>query len=47
MLRQGEDVFLDDLSLDQVQAALSVPIELIGGADDLVAACVSTKDRVA
>ena len=47
MLRQGEDVFLDDLSLAQVQAALSVPIQLIGGADDLVAACVSTKDRVA
>ena len=47
MLRQGEDVFLDDLSLAQVQAALSVPIQLIGGADDLVAACVSPKDRVA
>ncbi|MCS5693843.1 TIGR03279 family radical SAM protein [Cyanobium sp. FGCU-6] len=47
MLRQGEDVFLDDLSLAQVQAALPVPIQLVGGADDLVAACVGTTDRVA
>ncbi|MFN9933549.1 MAG: TIGR03279 family radical SAM protein [Cyanobacteriota bacterium] len=47
MLRQGDDVFLDDLSLAQVQAALPVPIQLVGGADDLVAACVGTTDRVA
>jgi len=47
MLRQGEDVFLDDLSLAQVQAALPVPIQLVGGADDLVAACLGTTDDVA
>ncbi|MCS5697434.1 TIGR03279 family radical SAM protein [Cyanobium sp. FGCU-52] len=47
MLRQGEDVFLDDLSLAQVQAALPAPIQLVGGADDLVAACLGTNDCVA
>ena len=42
MLRQGEEVFLDDLTLDAVRAALPVPIELVGGADDLVAACLGS-----
>ncbi len=39
MLRQGEPVFLDDLRLEQLDAALSVPIRLVQGAADLVAAC--------
>jgi putative radical SAM enzyme (TIGR03279 family) len=40
MLRQGEAVFLDDCTLEQLQAGLPVPIHLVGGADDLVAACL-------
>jgi putative radical SAM enzyme (TIGR03279 family) len=40
MLRQGEPVFLDDSTLEQFQASLPVPIRLVGGADDLVAACL-------
>jgi len=39
MLRQGEPVFLDDLSLDQVQEQIAVPIEVVGDAADLVRAC--------
>lgn len=40
MLRQGEPVFLDDCTLEQLQSRLPVPIRLLGGADDLVAACL-------
>jgi hypothetical protein len=40
VLRQGEDVFLDDLRLDQVRGALPVPIRIVQGADDIVAACL-------
>jgi len=43
MLRQGEDVFLDDLRLEQLRQALPVPIQLLGGADDLVACCLGTR----
>ncbi|MEB3335148.1 MAG: TIGR03279 family radical SAM protein [Cyanobacteriota bacterium] len=39
MLRQGEPVFLDDTTLEDLQGQLPVPIRLIKGADDLVAAC--------
>ena len=41
MLKQGEAVFLDDLSLTQLQQQLALPIEVVGGADELVAACLS------
>jgi putative radical SAM enzyme (TIGR03279 family) len=40
MLRQGEEVFLDDTPLERLQSWLPVPIELLSGADDLVAACL-------
>ncbi|MCP9851050.1 TIGR03279 family radical SAM protein [Cyanobium sp. Morenito 9A2] len=40
MLRQGQPVFLDDVSLADVQERLAVPITLLQGADDLVAACL-------
>jgi len=43
MLRQGEAVFLDDTTLDELRQQLPVPIRLITGADDLVAACVGRK----
>lgn len=39
MLRQGEPVFLDDLRLDDLEARLPVPVQLVHGAADLVAAC--------
>ena len=41
MLRQGEDVFLDDCTLEELRQALPVPVHLLGGADDLVAFCLS------
>jgi len=34
LLRQGEPVFLDDMSLEQFAAQCPVPIELVAGADD-------------
>jgi len=40
MLRQGEPVFLDDMTIEQLQAGLDVPVHVIGGADDLVAVCL-------
>ena len=40
VLRQGEPVFLDDLSLDQFRGQCPVPVRLVDGADDFVAACI-------
>ncbi|SBO44785.1 TIGR03279 family radical SAM protein [Cyanobium sp. NIES-981] len=45
MLRQGEPVFLDDMTLEQLQSALPVPVALLGSAADLVTLCVGTPDR--
>ena len=42
MLRQGESVFLDDMTLDQLQAQLPVPIQPIGSAEELVAVCTGS-----
>jgi putative radical SAM enzyme (TIGR03279 family) len=42
MLRQGEEVFLDDTTLAELRRRLPVPVRLLGGADDLVAACLGT-----
>jgi putative radical SAM enzyme (TIGR03279 family) len=39
MLRQGEAVFLDDTTLEELAKQVPVPIRLITGADDLVAVC--------
>ena len=44
MLRVGQDVFLDDTTLEDLQQQLPVPITLVGGADDLVAACLGSRD---
>ena len=38
MLRQGEPVFLDDMTLDTLQTALPIPIRVVHGAADIVAA---------
>jgi putative radical SAM enzyme (TIGR03279 family) len=43
MLRQGEPVFLDDLTLAELRERLPVPVQLLQGADDLVA--VSTRQQ--
>ena len=40
MLRQGEPVFLDDLTLADLERQLPVPVRLLQGAGDLVAACL-------
>ena len=38
MLRQGQPIFLDDMTLDQLRDSLSVPIRVVDGAADIVAA---------
>ena len=40
VLRQGVPVFLDDLSFDQFRDQCPVPVRLVDGADDFVAACI-------
>ena len=36
MLRQGQPVFLDDMTLDALAAQLPVPIRIVHGAADVV-----------
>ncbi len=45
MLRQGQPVFLDDMTLDQVQAQLPVPIRIVHGAADIVAAVLGDPEK--
>ena len=45
MLRQGPPVFLDDMTLDQVQAQLPVPIRIVHGAADIVAAVLGDLEK--
>jgi len=40
MLRQGEPVFLDDVSLAVLEQHLPVPISLVVDAADLVQTCI-------
>ncbi len=40
MLREGEEVFLDDTTLAGLRQQIPVPVRVLGGADDLVAACL-------
>ena len=44
MLRQGEPVFLDDQRLEDIASQLPVPLRLVQGADDIVAACLGCLD---
>ena len=37
MLRQGQPVFLDDMTLDALAEQLPVPIRIVHGAADIVA----------
>jgi NifB/MoaA-like Fe-S oxidoreductase len=43
MLREGEEVFLDDMRLQELRHRAGVPIRLLDGADDLVAACLGSE----
>lgn len=45
MLRQGQPVFLDDMTLDQVQEQLPVPIRIVHGAADIVAAVIGDPEK--
>jgi putative radical SAM enzyme (TIGR03279 family) len=47
MLRQGEPVFLDDQRLEDIASQLPVPLRLVQGADDIVAACLGCLDAAA
>ena len=40
MLRQGQPIFLDDMTLDQLRQALPVPVRIVHGAADIVASVV-------
>ena len=40
MLREGEEIFLDDMPLASLRRSLPVPVRLITGAADLVASCL-------
>ena len=42
MLRQGDPVFLDDQRLEAIAAQLPVPVQLVGGAAEIVASCLGT-----
>ena len=44
MLRHGEGVFLDDVTLEEASAELGVPVTPIGGSgDELLAAMLGTE----
>ena len=45
MLRQGQPVFLDDMTLDEVQEQLPVPIRIVHGAADIVAAVLGQQTK--
>ncbi len=40
MLRHGDEVFLDDMTVEQVGKSLKVPIKIVHGAADVVAAAM-------
>ena len=46
MLREGQAVFLDDMSLEDVSHALQVPIRIVHGADDIVAAAIEDLEKI-
>jgi putative radical SAM enzyme (TIGR03279 family) len=45
MLRQGQPVFLDDMTLETVQAQIPVPIRVVHGAADIVASVLSADEK--
>ena len=42
MLRQGQPVFLDDMTLDHLREQLPVPIRIVHGAADIVASVLGS-----
>ena len=46
MLKQGQAVFLDDMSLEELRNALQIPIRIVNGADDIVAAAIEDLEKV-
>ena len=42
MLRQGQPVFLDDMTLDHLRGQLPVPIRIVHGAADIVASVLGS-----
>ena len=40
MLKQGEEILLDDMTIKEVSKVLDTPIKIVGGADDIVAAAI-------
>ena len=44
-MRQGQPVFLDDMTLETVQAQLPVPIRVVHGAADIVASVLRSNDK--
>ncbi|MDB4677516.1 DUF512 domain-containing protein, partial [bacterium] len=45
MLRQGDPVFLDDMTLDQLRASLPVPIRIVHGAAEIVAHALGSPEK--
>jgi putative radical SAM enzyme (TIGR03279 family) len=45
MMRQGQPVFLDDMTLETVQSQLPVPIRVVHGAADIVASVLRSNDK--
>ena len=40
MLRQGYEVFLDDMTVCELQEALRVPIKIVHGPADIISAAI-------
>ncbi len=40
MLKEGQPIFLDDMTLSQLSNALDIPIRIVHGADDIVTAAI-------
>ena len=43
MLKQEEDILLDDMTIEEVSKVLDTPIKIVGGADDIVAAAIGER----
>ncbi len=46
MLKEGQALFLDDMSIEELGNALQIPIRVVHGADDIVAAAIEDLDKV-
>ena len=46
MLKTGKTIFLDDMTLKEVSNILKIPIRVVHGADDIVAAALGELEEV-